>query len=79
MKSTLIAAALFAAVAGAQAQNVAIVNGKPVPKARADALAALDHFITDALPLFASPATPACLPTRHSDHARCRELRSARA
>jgi len=38
MKSTLIAAALFAAVAGAQAQNVAIVNGKPVPTARVETM-----------------------------------------
>jgi peptidyl-prolyl cis-trans isomerase C len=38
MKSTLIAAALLAAVAGAQAQNVAIVNGKPVPAARVETL-----------------------------------------
>jgi peptidyl-prolyl cis-trans isomerase C len=38
MKSTLIAAALLAAVAGAQAQNVATVNGKPVPLARVEAM-----------------------------------------
>jgi len=38
MKSTLIAAALLAAVAGAQAQNVAIVNGKPVPTARVETM-----------------------------------------
>lgn len=34
MKSTLLAATLVAAAFGAQAQNIAIVNGKPVPKAR---------------------------------------------
>ncbi len=34
MKSTLLAATLIAAALGAQAQNIAIVNGKPVPKAR---------------------------------------------
>ncbi len=34
MKSTLLAATLIAAAFGAQAQNIAIVNGKPVPKAR---------------------------------------------
>jgi peptidyl-prolyl cis-trans isomerase C len=38
MKSTLIAAALVAAAFGAQAQNIAIVNGKPVPKARLDTI-----------------------------------------
>jgi peptidyl-prolyl cis-trans isomerase C len=38
MKSTLIAAALLAAVAGAQAQNVATVNGKPVPLARVETM-----------------------------------------
>lgn len=38
MKSTLIAAALLAAVAGAQAQNVTIVNGKPVPTARVETM-----------------------------------------
>ena len=38
MKSTLIAAALLAAVAGAQAQNVTIVNGKPVPVARVETM-----------------------------------------
>ena len=34
-----LAAALVCAAAGSAAQNVAIVNGKPVPKARMDALA----------------------------------------
>jgi peptidyl-prolyl cis-trans isomerase C len=34
-----VAAALFCAALPAAAQNVAIVNGKPVPKARVDALA----------------------------------------
>lgn len=38
MKSTLIAAALFAAVAGAQAQNIATVNGKAVPMARVETM-----------------------------------------
>ncbi len=38
MKSTLIAAALLAAVAGAQAQNVTTVNGKPVPSARVETM-----------------------------------------
>ncbi|WP_374659372.1 peptidylprolyl isomerase [Inhella sp.] len=38
MKSTLIAAALMAAVAGAQAQNVATVNGKPVPLSRVETM-----------------------------------------
>ena len=33
-----IAAMLLAATLAAQAQNIAIVNGKPVPKARADAM-----------------------------------------
>src|SRR3954471_24666314 len=43
MKKTLLAAlaaATLCAAAPAFAQNIAIVNGKPVPKARADALAA---------------------------------------
>jgi len=38
MKSTLIAAALMAAVAGAHAQNVATVNGKPVPLTRVETM-----------------------------------------
>ena len=45
MKMTFIAAGIALAVAGAafvpavaQAQNIAVVNGKPVPKSRADAL-----------------------------------------
>ncbi len=38
---TAVAAATFAAFSmGVNAQNIAIVNGKPVPKSRADALAA---------------------------------------
>ena len=45
MSKTLLAAAAAAVLTGAlslpaQAQNVAIVNGKPVPKARLDALEA---------------------------------------
>ncbi|MGQ0710469.1 MAG: foldase protein PrsA [Rhodoferax sp.] len=36
---TGVAAAMLAVSAGALAQNLAIVNGKPVPKARVDALA----------------------------------------
>jgi peptidyl-prolyl cis-trans isomerase C len=38
MKSTLLAAAIVAVAFGAQAQNVAIVNGKPVPKARVESI-----------------------------------------
>ena len=38
MKSTLLAATLVAAAFGAQAQNIAIVNGKPVPKARVETI-----------------------------------------
>ena len=38
--STLALAAALAAAIPAQAQNIAIVNGKPVPKARVDALTA---------------------------------------
>lgn len=38
MKSTLIATALLVAAHAAAAQNVAVVNGKPVPMARAEAL-----------------------------------------
>ena len=43
MKKTFIAASIVLAAAGlaplaAQAQNVAVVNGKPVPKARVDAI-----------------------------------------
>ncbi len=37
-KLTLLSLALIAVVGSAQAQNVAIVNGKPVPKARVDTL-----------------------------------------
>ena len=37
--STAVAAALLGAMSPAFAQNLAIVNGKPVPKARVDALA----------------------------------------
>jgi peptidyl-prolyl cis-trans isomerase C len=38
MKSTLLAATLIAAAMSAQAQNIAIVNGKPVPKARVETI-----------------------------------------
>ncbi len=38
MKSTLLAAALMTVALGASAQNIATVNGKPVPKARLDTL-----------------------------------------
>jgi peptidyl-prolyl cis-trans isomerase C len=38
MKAKLIALSLVLLAAGAQAQNIAIVNGKPVPKARVDSL-----------------------------------------